>query len=65
MKTMSMREFVRGGYKSLDELTLITNHGRPYATWMPQSNARKRSMPLPKKAEVHVDSNSPHPEHGA
>jgi len=64
MKTMAIREFLRGGYQDLDELTLITNHGRPLATWMPQSHARKRTLPLTKKVEYAVDSNSPHPEHG-
>lgn len=64
MKTIGIREFLRGGYKDLDELTLITNHGRPMATWMPQSHAGKRRMPLTKKLEHAVDSNRPHPEHG-
>lgn len=62
---MPMREFLRGGYRDLKELTLITNHGRPVATWMPQSNARKRASPLSKDAVYKVDSEGPHPEHGA
>lgn len=64
MKTMAIREFLRGGYQDLDELTLITNHGRPLATWMPQSHARKRTLPLTKKVEYAVDSKGPHPEYG-
>lgn len=63
MKTMAIREFLRGGYQELDEMTLITNHGRPLATWMPQSHARKRSLPLTKKMEYAVNSERPHHEH--
>ena len=42
MKTMPVRIFLRGGYKDLTELTLITHHGRPIATWMPQQDAKAR-----------------------
>lgn len=64
MKTMAIREFLRGGYKDIEEMTLITHHGRPLATWMPQPNAKKRKLPLSKKLLYEVDSKSPHPEHG-
>lgn len=61
MKTMQMRAFLRGGYKQIDEMTLITNHGNPVATWMPQKHSKKRSYP----SKRGVDSTtSPHPEHG-
>ena len=65
MKTIGIREFLRGGYRDLDELTLITHHGRPMATWMPQPHARKRSMDGMKTLNHAVDSkSSPRPEHG-
>ena len=49
MKTMQMRTFLRGGYKDLKEMTLITNHGNPVATWMPQTHAKAREYPLTAK----------------
>jgi hypothetical protein len=64
MKTMQMREFLRGGYKTIDEMTLITNHGRPIATWMPQIHAKKRSYTVSYTTSIGVDSKSPHPEPG-
>jgi antitoxin (DNA-binding transcriptional repressor) of toxin-antitoxin stability system len=59
MKTMPMREFLRGGYKNITELTLITNHGKPVATWMPQTHGKKREF-----ADMRAVSSvtSPHPE---
>ena len=36
-----MREFLRGGYKDIREMTLITNHGRPVATWNPHPYKKK------------------------
>lgn len=35
MKTMHMRDFLRGGYKDITEPTQITKHGRQVATWVP------------------------------
>jgi antitoxin (DNA-binding transcriptional repressor) of toxin-antitoxin stability system len=65
MKTMQMREFLRGGYKNIKEMTLITNHGNPVATWMPQTHAKKREYPLSAKMVAGVDSKIAHdPEHG-
>lgn len=61
MKTMQMREFLRGGYKRIDEMTLITNHGRPVATWMPQSHMRERELKhLSYVADLGVDLNEAH-----
>lgn len=56
MKTMQVREFLRGGYKTLTEMTVITHHGDPIATWMPQSHAKKRSYPLTSRLEAGVSS---------
>lgn len=65
MKTMQMREFLRGGYKDINEMTLITNHGNPVATWMPQTHAKKRGYRLSAKMTTGVDSKEAHaPEHG-
>lgn len=50
---MPMRQFLRGGYKDIRELTVITNHGRPVATWMPQKHAGPRKI-------AGVDSKSAH-----
>ena len=49
MKTMTMRQFLRGGYREATEMTLITNHGRPYGTWMPQQHARPRKVEVKKE----------------
>ena len=35
MKSMGLREFLRGGYRSLTETTVVTSHGRTVATWVP------------------------------
>lgn len=35
MKTMHVRDFLRGGYQKIDEPTLITKHGREIGTWIP------------------------------
>lgn len=35
MKSMHIRDFLRGGYKDITEPTLITKHDRPIATWRP------------------------------
>lgn len=35
MKSMHIRDFLRGGYKDIKEPTQITKHGRAVATWMP------------------------------
>jgi antitoxin (DNA-binding transcriptional repressor) of toxin-antitoxin stability system len=56
---MQMREFLRGGYKNITELTLITNHGKPVATWMPQTHGKKREF-TDMRAVSSVTS--PHPE---
>lgn len=67
MKTMQMRVFLRGGYKEITELTIITNHGNPVATWLPQTHAKKRESSLSSKATMGVSSTvlTKHsPEHG-
>lgn len=32
---MGVRQFVRGGYQRLNEVTLITNYADPVGTWVP------------------------------
>lgn len=32
---MSVRDFMRGGYKNVTEPTVITKHGRAIGTWLP------------------------------
>lgn len=56
MKVMQIREFLRGGYKDIREMTLITNHGRPVATWNPHPYKKKREP----SAEAVVDSSEAH-----
>ena len=47
MKWMSMREFLRGGYRDLDEPTVVSNHGRPAFTVFPQDDwTEKRSRQI-------------------
>lgn len=36
MKTMAIREFLRGGYQELNEPTLVMKHGKPVFTVLPQ-----------------------------
>jgi len=38
MQWMSMRTFLRGGYKNLEETTVISNHGRPVFTVFPYNS---------------------------
>jgi hypothetical protein len=35
MKSMHVRDFLRGAYKTIVEATVITRHGRPLGTWFP------------------------------
>ena len=35
MKAISVREFMRGGYKLIMEPTIVTKHGRPVFTVLP------------------------------
>jgi hypothetical protein len=35
MKWMTMREFLRGGYRTIDDITVVANHGRPVFTVTP------------------------------
>lgn len=37
MKTMSVREFLRGEYKNLDEPTLVMSYSTPLGVWQPVS----------------------------
>ena len=55
-KTMPMRVFLRGGYKDIKELTVITNHGRPVATWMPQTHAGPRKLRGVDSKKAHTPS---------
>jgi hypothetical protein len=50
---MQMREFLRGGYKDIKELTLITNHSRPVATWNPYPYKKK-------KRDIHISEDDSH-----
>lgn len=34
---MNLREFLRGGYQTLDDITVVSNHGRPVFTVHPHS----------------------------
>lgn len=35
---MNLREFLRGGYQTLDDITVVSNHGRPVFTVHPHSS---------------------------
>ena len=37
MKTVSVREFLRGEYKNLDEPTLVMSYSTPLGVWQPVS----------------------------
>ncbi len=53
MKTMKIRDFLRGGYKDITELTVITHHGAPIATWMPQTDMRDRGLTFGYATDIH------------
>lgn len=38
MKTIGVREFLRGAYKDLDEPTVIMSHSRPLGVWTPSND---------------------------
>lgn len=48
MKTMPIREFLRGGYQTLTESTLVMKHGHPMFTVIPQ----KRKVEPERKSEA-------------
>lgn len=35
MKTIGVREFLRGGYQQVGKPTLVMSHSRPVGIWMP------------------------------
>ena len=35
MKTIGVREFLRGGYQQVEAPTLVMSHSRPVGIWMP------------------------------
>lgn len=39
MKHMPIREFLRGGYRDVDDVTVISNHGRPVFTVFPYGHS--------------------------
>ena len=50
MKTMPVREFLRGGYQTISESTLVMKHGQPMFTVIPQKKKAeaKESTPVTK-----------------
>ena len=48
MKTMPIREFLRGGYHDIRESTLVMKHGQPIFTVIPQ---KRKEIP-PEKPKV-------------
>lgn len=58
MRVMTIREFLRGGYQDLKELTLITNHGRPIGTWMPQADAHERVKKTRSQKSLSMDKSA-------
>jgi hypothetical protein len=40
MRWMTMREFLRGGYQDLDEMTVVASHGRPVFVVSPVTAGR-------------------------
>jgi hypothetical protein len=35
MRSIQIRDFLRGEYKNIKEVTVVTKHGRPVGTWVP------------------------------
>jgi hypothetical protein len=44
MKWMPVRKFLRGGYKTIEEPTVITSQGYPIFTVMPAAGAQIRTL---------------------
>ena len=61
MKTMQMREFLRGGYKDITEMTLVTNHSRPAFTVNPHNKKKEKTVTVSYTAAQVVDSEKPTP----
>lgn len=57
MRWMPMREFLRGGYKNLEETTVISNHGRPVFTVFPYGTLDR--VVGPGLVDVTVESTPP------
>jgi hypothetical protein len=45
MQWMNMREFLRGGYREITEITVVANHGRPVFTVMPANGKLNGKAP--------------------
>lgn len=51
MKTIGVREFLRGGYQQVETPTVVMSHSRPVGIWMPyDTNAVKLVVNTPKLA---------------
>ena len=44
---MNLREFLRGGYQTLDDITVVSNHGRPVFTVHPHTGAPPEEVAQP------------------
>jgi hypothetical protein len=51
---MPIREFLRGGYQTLTESTLVMKHGHPMFTVIPQRKTVKPERPvvIPESVEI-------------
>jgi hypothetical protein len=41
MKTIGVREFLRGGYQEVDTPTVVMSHSRPVGIWMPYDASKE------------------------
>jgi hypothetical protein len=41
MKTIGVREFLRGGYQQVDQPILVMSHSRPVGIWMPYDESKE------------------------
>lgn len=55
---MSVRDFLRGGYKRIEEPTVITKHKRPVGMWLPPWTNFTVINPPPRPS-VDADSTNP------
>lgn len=46
---MNLREFLRGGYQRIDDITVVSNHGRPVFTVHPHVTSQSPPETKPEK----------------
>jgi hypothetical protein len=43
-RAVGLREFLRGAYKDINDITVVTRHGHPIGTWIPHGMGGERAV---------------------